>query len=1362
MWTFFAALEKCSRSVKFLVYVLVLTEGKAHSLIWESHLKLPRKPFDSLPSLQVKKRKRGEELKRKNISGALLALLLINMLALAFNIQHVSSKSEAASEMFYTPSSRGMAASLDKWGIDSKEYKSLDSLRRLNSYSSVNLRLFARCEGEQVELLIGVNASKSQLQSLKEMIFKNGGKITGTISMHEDIKAITALVSINDSYIFAQELRENGLVEYVEPNLRVEAFFTPNDPYWPNQWGPKKVEADAAWNTTLGSSDIIVAIIDTGIDYTHPDLAANYVPLGYDWVYNDNDPLDDNGHGTHCAGIVAATINNAIGIAGLAQVHIMAEKALTMDGWGYDSWIIQAIYHAVDAGAKIISMSFGGFEDSPSVYDAIKYAYDHGVLLVAAAGNEGNTSPNYPAAYDEVIAVSATDSDDNVASFSSYGMWIELAAPGVGIYSTLPTYNVTLNEPPYNRTLNYAYLSGTSMACPHVAGVAALVWSTLPDYANYKIRQILKRTADDLGDAGFDEFYGYGRVNAKRSVEGIPKHDLSISEWRHPYGIRRGEIGIFNATISNYGKSNETDVSVHFLVNQTLIDAQTISSLENETSTLVTFSWSTMTEGNYNVTCYVVPVAGENFMENNIASTIVFVRPSLVLRVPSEYPTIKDALNNAGEDDIIQVASGSYSEGQIDIFKNNVTLVAVGTVTLNGLRTKPALKIVADFVTVERFTIQNSSCGIYVQGHSNNVIGNFILNNGTLNNYHGIYLYKTFDSTISSNSLMSIDYSVNVNTEYGIFLESSSNNTVSMNNVSSEFKSYLNAFTYGIVFYYSSNNIVSLNNVSNLCIGMWIYGSSNNSLISNIAIDNWSGIILDVSPHNKLRNNVMTNNMGNFGVRIENLGSPSEAINDVDVSNTVNGKPIYYWVSKFDANVPLDAGCVVLVNCRGIKLQNLTLANNFFGALLLNTSRTQICSNNIVSNGAITEWYNCGIWMSFKSSNNTVSMNNISYNLEGMWIYGGANNTITSNDIVESGKPGGTWGVVIKATSYCNISFNKVRNTDYGAGICISSSKNNIVNSNSIERGIKGVTISGPNNIVSFNNISECQIGMDMYPRTSNCTIESNNIVSCQRYAAYIMSSTYGNKFFHNNFMGNTVIFFEGGSCGVWDNGYPSGGNYWSDYTGIDEKSGSNQNQPGSDGIGDTPYTINGIGSNKDKYPLMTPWKPISHNVAVVNVLPSKTIIAQGFSASINISLFNTGEHTETFNVSLYANLAFVTQQTVTLGNDASTTITLTWNTSGFARGNYTMKAIADTVEGEICTADNTCIDGLILVTWVGDLNADFDVDEDDLWYFCEAFIDYYKIHVKDPLCDFDNDCDIDEDDLWCFCEAFIYYLETH
>jgi len=1224
-------------------------------------------------------------------------------------------------ETFSASNFKDMGTGVEEWITNKWRSRKPFPLLRPNPFDIVNLQHFARCEGENVELLIGIEAGKMHLQNLNELVAQNGGRVTNIISAHGDIKAVTALVPIKNAHSIALDLLKNKPIKYVEPNFKVNAFFAPNDQSWMHQWGPRKVKADYAWNVTLGSSNVLVAIIDSGIDYTHPDLAPNYVPLGFDWANNDPDPLDDFGHGTHCAGIVAAVTNNSIGIAGLAQVRIMAEKALSSEGFGYYSWVANSIYHAVDAGAQVISMSFGGPGDSEAVHDALKYAYNHGVLLVAAAGNEGNSLPYYPAAYEEVIAVSATDASDIIAQFSSFGMWIELAAPGVNIYSTMPTYHVPLNEPPFNMSLNYDFASGTSMACPHVTGVAALVWSTFPDYPVYKIRQILRRTADDLGDVGFDEFYGYGRVNAERAVVGIPVHDLAISEWQHSYGLRREEIGVFNVTVANHGRSDETNISIHFFVNQTLVDVKTISFLETEMSISLIFLWGSSIEGNYNVTCRVVPLPDEDYLENNVVSSIIFVRPSAILRVPSVYPTIKEALNNAVEGDVILVEGGSYSEGQIDIFKDNITLQGLGTVTLNGLRSKPALRITANFVTVAGFTIQNSSCGIYVQGCSNNITGNYILNQGTLNGYRGIHLFKAFNSTVCSNTMVSIDYSVNVNVEYGILVESSSSNIISLNKATNaaNVNSVKCYGKYGITLYLSSDNMLISNNVSNSHVGIWLYFSSKNTLISNLAENNWSGIILDAAPFNTLRNNIATNNTGNFGVRLDNLGNLQNAINDVDSSNLVGGKPVYYWINVSDAILPLDAGCVILVNCQRIKIQNLLLSNNLHGALLINTNDTLICSNNIISNYARWEFSGAGILLAY-SSNNTVYNNNISYNAKGVWVYSGVNNTIIQNEIIESGKPGGTWGILVKLASNCNLSFNKVRNTNYGAGICLSYSSSNVVSHNIIELGVEGLTISYYGNLIHNNTFIGCSTGMTLYTETANCIIKSNSFINCGSYSIYLCSGTNGNIFFHNNFIGNTRVHTEDYSPNVWDNGYPSGGNYWSDYSGIDEKCGADQNLPGSDGLGDTPYTV--YGNVKDRYPLMAPWAPEGHDIAIVNVLNLKTIVGQGLLIKLNILLLNKGEYSETFNAKLSVNATVATEQTVTLEEGDSILVVLIWDTSSFARGNYILTIFVEPVPGETNTSDNTFSFQPVKVTIPGDLDGDYSVLLEDLVLLAKAY----------------------------------------
>lgn len=480
-------------------------------------------------------------------------------------------------------------------------------------------------EGNKTRLIVGVNSEDAEgLHELEKLAAKHQGKIVNTISMGGNIRAVVVELPLTSETAFAEEARIIELVSYIEPNMKVQAQLVPNDPNWGLQWGPQRIEADWAWNTTVGSQDVLVAVVDTGIDYTHPDLAGNYVPLGYDWVNMDADPLDDFGHGTHCAGIIAATINNSIGIAGLAQVRIMAEKVLGSGGGGYDDWVANGIVHATDSGAKIISMSLGGYGESELLHEAVRYAYDSGVLVVAAAGNDDTNMKSYPAGYDESVAVAATDEYDNKASFSNWGDWIELAAPGVNVYSTMPTYHVTLND--WGYSMNYAYMSGTSMACPHVAGLAALVWSLYPSKVRDWVRLWLRYTADDVGDPSFDVYYGYGRINARKTVEQAPPaHELIAYEWTTPPYVEPDASGIINATVLNFGENNETSVVIHLFANDTLVDSSSIDFFASGDSIRVSLSWNPMVEGLYNVTLYAVPVPGETSIANNVLWKRIYV-----------------------------------------------------------------------------------------------------------------------------------------------------------------------------------------------------------------------------------------------------------------------------------------------------------------------------------------------------------------------------------------------------------------------------------------------------------------------------------------------------------------------------------------------------------------------------------------------------------------------------------------------------------------------------------------------------------------------------------------------------------------
>jgi len=294
-------------------------------------------------------------------------------------------------------------------------------------------------------------------------------------------------------------------IEYTELDYQAVASMVPNDPLYPNQWFLPKISAPGAWDISQGSEDVVVAVLDTGVA-PHSDVSAKYLD-GYDFVDNDDSPVDGHGHGTFVSGVVAAITNNKKGVAGSGpNLKIMPVKVLSDGGWGYYSWIASGVRWAADHGADVINMSLGGPSSSATLQQAINYAHSKGVVVVAAAGNSGSTSYSYPGACNYTIAVGATDSSDKKASFSNYGDWVDIVAPGVNIFST-------------RKGGSYGYWNGTSFSSPITAALAAILKSEDSTYSPDEIETIMEQTADDLGSPGKDIYFAWGRVNFLAALE---------------------------------------------------------------------------------------------------------------------------------------------------------------------------------------------------------------------------------------------------------------------------------------------------------------------------------------------------------------------------------------------------------------------------------------------------------------------------------------------------------------------------------------------------------------------------------------------------------------------------------------------------------------------------------------------------------------------------------------------------------------------------------------------------------------------------------------------------------------------------
>jgi subtilisin family serine protease len=324
-------------------------------------------------------------------------------------------------------------------------------------------------------------------------------------------------------------LEKNPLVDYVDPNyiytiddepvaaqpraIAARTFiplainitrYIPNDPARTSQYAWDRIGAYDGWHLTRGNPGVVIAVIDTGIQLNHPDLAAQIVP-GYDFIDNDTDASDGHGHGTHVAGTSGAVTNNAIGGAGTCpNCRLMPVRVLGNNGSGTLLGVANGIIYAADRGAQVINMSLGG-SGNATLENAVNYAWGRGSLLACAAGNDGtdDTTYAYPAAYANCLAVGATDAADDDALYSNWGLWVDIAAPGTAIYSTWigSSYNT---------------IQGTSMATPHVAGVAGLLASQ--GLNNAQIRSRLETTADPIDGTGL--WWSNGRLNLFRAVRG--------------------------------------------------------------------------------------------------------------------------------------------------------------------------------------------------------------------------------------------------------------------------------------------------------------------------------------------------------------------------------------------------------------------------------------------------------------------------------------------------------------------------------------------------------------------------------------------------------------------------------------------------------------------------------------------------------------------------------------------------------------------------------------------------------------------------------------------------------------------------
>jgi len=383
-----------------------------------------------------------------------------------------------------------------------------------------------------------------------------------------------------------EELKKDPDVIYAEPNFTLQSLSTvPDDEYFDRQWAAKKIELNNAWGLEKGSADVTIAVLDSGIDLEHPDLKQNIIP-GYDFVNDDSAAWDDNGHGTAIAGVIGAIGNNSQGIAGVDwQSKLMPLKVVDGDGVGTYYDVAQGIIYAADHNARIINLSIGGYAYSYALKDAVDYALEKGCVLVAAVGNDGIDVPMYPAAYEGVIGAAATDSQDRIDKNSNYGDFVDLAAPGLSIYTTEPEGR-------------YGYNSGSSLACSHTAGLIGLILSSQPSLSRDRVEGILYNSSDYIRE---DKSYGRGRINAYRALlaaKGIENIDIAILDLEvipeTPFPGQETEISV---TLQNQGNVKTPGSILRLYIDDVPVNNVSIPSLAPNEVIIKKFNWLPETSG---------------------------------------------------------------------------------------------------------------------------------------------------------------------------------------------------------------------------------------------------------------------------------------------------------------------------------------------------------------------------------------------------------------------------------------------------------------------------------------------------------------------------------------------------------------------------------------------------------------------------------------------------------------------------------------------------------------------------------------------------------------------------------------------
>ncbi|MEM4258207.1 MAG: NosD domain-containing protein [Candidatus Thermoplasmatota archaeon] len=766
-------------------------------------------------------------------------------------------------------------------------------------------------------------------------------------------------------------------VEYAQPSYAVKAYDIPNDPYYSTSgsWGQNfrdlyglyNIQARSAWDTTVGSENVVVAVIDSGVDYNHEDLHENiwinhgedinqnhvvddmdfngidddhngFVDdiIGWDFVNHDNDPIDDHGHGTHCAGTIAAVGNNARGIVGVMwNCSVMPVKGLDYEGSGWPEDLAAGIQYAADNGAQILSNSWGypfQFPSDPVLETAVRYAYAAGCLVVFAAGNCNDDVQFYSPQNmkEEVITVAAVDHLDQKAVFSNWGNLVDVSAPGVEILS-LRARDTDMYAlfgrpgshfvPPYDPTAKYYVANGTSMACPHVAGLLGLMLSKTTNHTQQSAQTILMQAVDVLN---VSVPFGHGRINASKALSREPA--IAKLNPISPTGEACGVIDVYGTAWGVLFQSYTLELGS--TRSPTTWTELYTSSAPVQHGVVGTINTTLLPDGVY--TLRLTVYCSDGIYQD---TTVMFVNNVYTCFIVDDdniqgpwggtnehpYRYIQDAVEAAGSTDDIYVRAGTYTE-HINIVRSaNITGEDADVVVLSAPSIYPeVLKAEQGRVQITGFTIQgqgktglllvNCSESRIANNHiTDALIGLFIISpsattisaNHITHSYHGIFIQK---DQCAVHNRIEHNYVSNCQAS-GIVIQSDrswiTNNTVSQcgggislkgtNNTIVQ-NTVLQSSGYGLLLYQSMYSCVSKNTVVGSSFdGFTLHESSKNTISYNRINDSgWSGVSVFKTTQNIFSSNTITNSTYS-GFLLWSMSNANTIVGNVFVQNDYAG-----------------------------------------------------------------------------------------------------------------------------------------------------------------------------------------------------------------------------------------------------------------------------------------------------------------------------------------------------------------------------------------------------------------------------------------------------------------------------------------